>query len=108
MRLANLQALVALIILLMISPAISACSNDDESQAPVETPTPTTIPTTIQTSSVDPAVTPTEPSTPQENIDVTIGVFSDITGMAASAMFRCRWRTIREDTRSTLRTCIIG
>ncbi|NQT72746.1 MAG: ABC transporter substrate-binding protein [Chloroflexi bacterium] len=86
MRLENSPVLVTLVILLMIFPVISACGNDDESPAPVVTPTPTTIPTTIQTSPVEPAVTPTEPPTPQEDIDVTIGVFSDITGMAASAM----------------------
>lgn len=89
MRPANTPALLALAILLMILPVMIACGSDDESPGPSETPgpTPTIVPAAIETPTVAAVTTtPTQAPTPQEDVNVTIGVFSDITGMAATAM----------------------
>lgn len=77
---------VILAILLMALPLLAACS-DDETEAPTaaktETPAGTTTAGPGSTETQPPA---TSPSEPVEDVTITIGNISDLTGVAAQAM----------------------
>lgn len=83
--------------LLMVVPLVSACDEDGTpSPVPTPTPSPTAIPspaptltlepTPIPTPSPTPTVTPEPTTTPIEDVGITIGVISDLTGPAAQAL----------------------
>jgi len=58
------------------------CDDDDETEVPTPTETPTASPTVIPTET--PTAPPTE--TPMEDVKITIGNMSDLTGQASQAM----------------------
>ena len=73
---------LVLVVLLVALPLLAACDDDDETEVPTPTETPTASPTVIPTET--PTVIP--PETPAEDVKITIGNMSDLTGQASQAM----------------------
>ncbi len=99
MTIKNRTLILALVTLLMVIPLLVAC-DDDETEEPTSTPTvPVTEPTVPVTEPTVPATVPTAPVTetpeptstvaptePVEDITITLGCLTDMTGMAANAL----------------------
>jgi len=68
MNISSKIATIVLAVLLLVLPALSGCSDDDEENKPLSTPTTTAI------------------VAPAEDVVITIGNLTDVTGPASSAM----------------------
>ncbi len=86
MRTSFKLGILILAVLLLALPVLAACSDDDETEQPTAMPTKTTTPT--KTAAPTETTAPTETATPPpvEDVVITIGNLTDLTGPASGML----------------------
>lgn len=82
-RISIIRGILLLVVPLLMFPLLGSCGDDDETKEPTATITPTKE--LLPTSTIEPTKEPTSSPEPVEDVVITIGNLTDMTGPASNA-----------------------